>query len=246
MKFSLIIPLWNESASVPKLIRAIEESKLPQIGMKELILVNNASGDNTGTLIDEAAKSHPWIVPIHLEQNQNYGGGVYEGFKYARCDIFCYIPGDLQVMPEDVLKVYHAFLSNLTSKNKLLVKGYRTIRHDPMQTKLISKCYTFLANQLLHLHIKDVNGLPKMFHRNLMDLIPAERAKTFVFDIQILAIARTHGWIIEEVPVTFHDRREGKSSWSQKRLQVYWQTFWQTLKVRSLRYKPGIPLKNLR
>lgn len=246
MKFSLIIPLWNEGNNVAELIRVIADSGLLQLGMEELILVNNGSSDNTGVLVDEGASCHPWIVSVHLAQNHNYGGGVYEGFKRARSGLLCYIPGDLQVMPDDVVKVYQAFCDNPATKSKLFVKGRRTVRHDPLQTQLVSRVYTFLSNIILDLRIKDVNGLPKMFHRDLMDLVPAERMKSFVFDSQILSLARTNDWVIEEVPVTFHSRREGVSSWSRKRMQIYLQVFRQILQLRTLRHVPGVPLERLR
>jgi glycosyltransferase involved in cell wall biosynthesis len=245
MKFSLIIPLWNEGNNVTELIRFISDSGLFQLGMGELILVNNGSSDNTGALVDAGARRYPWIVAVHLEQNQNYGGGVYEGCKRSRSDILCYIPGDLQVMPDDVIKVYRAFCANPAPKSKLLVKGNRTVRHDPLQTQLVSRVYTILANIILDLNVKDVNGLPKIFHRNLLDLVPTERMKTFVFDSQILSLARTNGWVIEEVPVTFHSRREGVSSWSRKRMQIYVQVFRQILRLRSLRHASGIPMERL-
>jgi hypothetical protein len=70
--------------------------------------------------------------------------------------------------------------------------------------------------------------------------------KTFVFDSQIISLARTHNWTIEEIPVTFHSRREGVSSWSKKRMQVYIQVLKQIIKLRSLRKEPGIALENLR
>ena len=245
MKFSLIIPLWNESNNIIQLIGVISDSGLFELGMEELILVNNGSSDNTGELVDQGALRFPWVVPVHLDKNQNYGGGVYEGCKRSSSDILCYIPGDLQVMPNDVISVYKAFCANSAPKSKLLVKGYRTIRHDPLQTQFISRIYTLLANLILDLKVKDVNGLPKIFHRNLLDLVPAERMKTFVFDSQILSLARTNDWNIEEVPVTFHSRREGTSSWSRKRIQIYIQVFCQILKLRSLRHASGIPLERL-
>jgi glycosyltransferase involved in cell wall biosynthesis len=246
MKFSLIIPLWNEGENVVELIRVIADSGLPQAGMAELILVNNGSADQTGALIDAAAGQHPWIVPVHLAQNLNYGGGVYEGFKYARSELLCYIPGDLQVMPDDVLRVYQAFCAHPAPKQALFVKGHRTVRHDPRQTQLVSHVYTFLANRILRLRVKDVNGLPKLFHRALMDLVPAERMRTFVFDSQILALARQHAWTIEEIPVTFHSRRVGVSSWSRKRFQVYLQVLRQVVRLRALRGAPGVPLERRR
>jgi glycosyltransferase involved in cell wall biosynthesis len=245
LSFSLIIPLWNEGKNVAELIRVIAESELTRSGMAELILVNNGSADNTGALVDEGASRYQWIVPVHLEQNQNYGGGIYEGCKRARTDLFCYIPGDLQVLPDDVVMVAQMFSNHTAPKEKLFLKGNRTIRHDPLQTRLVSRVYTVLANLILGLRIKDVNGLPKLFHRSLLDLVPEERMRTFVFDSQLISIARTQQWAIEEVPVTFHSRREGVSSWSRKRIEVYVQVFRQLLRLRALRNSPGITLERL-
>ena len=245
MKFSLIIPLWNESNNIEELVRVIVDSGLPEKGMQELILVNNGSTDNSCELIDNAAKQHDWIKPVHLSQNENYGGGVYEGFKYAKTDVLCYIPGDLQVMPADVISAYKSFVNNCADKSKLFVKGHRTVRHDPYETQIISRIYTFLANLVLNLRIKDVNGLPKMFHRSLVDLVPNERMKTFVFDSQLISLARTNNWVIEEIPTTFHSRREGVSSWSRKRVQVYLEILRQIIKLRKLRKASGIPLDRL-
>ncbi|MES2823700.1 MAG: glycosyltransferase family 2 protein [Pseudomonadota bacterium] len=246
MSFSLIIPLWNEGNNVAELVHAIAKSGLAENGMKELVLVNNGSGDNTGELVDTASSMYSWIVPVHLDVNHNYGGGVYEGFKRATTNVFCYIPGDLQVMPEDVVRVYKSFLESKEPYDKLFIKGNRTVRHDPLQTQVVSWVYTVLANLILRLKIKDVNGLPKMFHRSLMDLVPTQRMKTFVFDSQIISIARTNNWTIKEIPVTFHSRREGVSSWSSKRIQVYIQVFRQLLALRSLRRAEGVPLERLR
>lgn len=246
MRFSLVIPLYNEGRNVAELVRVIEASGLPEGPMEELILVDNGSTDETGRLVDECAATRPWLVPVHLAANQNYGGGVYEGFKHARCEILCYIPGDLQVMPDDVQKVAARFSAHPSGPHKLFVKGRRTVRHDPFQTRLVSRVFTFLGNLLLGLRVRDVNGLPKMFHRSLVDLVPAERMRTFIFDAQLLSLARANGWTLEEIPVTFHGRREGVSSWSGRRLKVYAEVFRQLLRLRSLARAPGVPLGRLR
>jgi len=246
VKFSLIVPLWNEGKNVCDLISMLADSGLPEDGMGELILINNGSDDNTGKYIDEGAEKYSWIIPVHLNENENYGGGVYEGFKYATNDILGYIPGDLQVSSDDVVKVWNTFRDSLNNTENLFVKGNRTVRYDPFQTKFVSIIYTVLANIILGLGVKDVNGLPKLFHRSLIDLVPIVRMKTFVFDSQIISLARVNGWSIKEVPVTFHSRRQGVSSWSRKRMHVYITVFKQLIQLRSLRHANGVKMERLR
>jgi glycosyltransferase involved in cell wall biosynthesis len=244
MKFSLVIPLWNEGHNVESLVEVISKSGLHHAGMNELVLVNNGSNDNTAELVDLAANKHKWILPVHLPLNLNYGGGVYEGFKYAKEDILCYIPGDLQVLPDDVLKIFNCYKENSHNSN-IFVKGNRVKRFDSRQNQFVSSVYTWLANRFLGLKVEDVNGLPKMFSRDLVDLIPAERMKSFVFDSQLLSVARTNKWKIYEIGVTFHARREGVSSWSKKRLRIYLQVLMQILRLRKLRNEPGVKLSRI-
>lgn len=244
MKFSLVIPLWNEGHNVDSLVEVISKSGLHQAGMSELVLVNNGSNDNTAELVNMAANNYEWILPVHLPINLNYGGGVYEGFKYAHEDIFCYIPGDLQVLPDDVIKIFNFYKEN-SHNAKIFVKGNRVKRLDSRQNQFVSSVYTWLANRFLGLRVKDVNGLPKMFGRELVDLIPAERMKSFVFDSQLLSVARNNNWNIYEVDVTFHARREGVSSWSKKRLRIYLQVLTQILRLRKLKNEPGVKLNRI-
>lgn len=233
MQFSLIVPLWNEAKNLPALVAMLEASGLHENGMAEAVLVNNGSTDDTRRLIEGFAEEKPWIKPLHLPQNLNYGGGVYEGCRHASSDVYAYIPGDLQVSANDLAKVWETFRAlSGSGGSSLLVKGVRTKREDPLHTQVVSVVYTFLANTALGLRIRDVNGLPKMFHRDLLGLLPPERAVDFVFDTQLILAARGAGWIIEEVPVTFHGRREGVSSWSNKRMNIYWSTLRQIMLMR--------------
>ncbi len=245
--FSLVIPLWNEGENITQLVEHIHRSGLPEKGMTELIAINNGSTDQTAELLEQLSDQYNWLIPVHLKDNLNYGGGVYEGMKYTCEDTVCYVPGDLQVMPDDIEKVHRIF-SETENKHpeKLFVKGQRTVRHDPLQTRIVSRVYTMLGNLILGLDVRDVNGLPKMFHRSLLDTVPEQRMVTFIFDSQLIYLARRNKWHILEVPVTFHSRREGISSWSGKRLKVYVEVFRQLIALRSLKSEPGIPLERLR
>lgn len=240
LEFSLIIPLYNEANNIAPLIDEIALTSLVQDGLQKVILVNNGSQDDTGPIIDQLAKKYPWVKAVQQKENLNYGGGVYEGCQHAATPFVGYIPGDRQVSPGDVVRVWQHLKSNhATYGDKIFVKGRRTVRHDGMNTRFVSVVYTILANLILNLRVTDLNGLPKIFHRSLLAHLPAERMRTFVFDAQLLTTARQHHWTILEIPVTFHARRAGVSSWSSKRLSTYKTTFMQILRLRKLRKLPS-------
>lgn len=235
MDFSLVVPLWNEEKNVPLLVRDLVESGLLQNGLSQVILVNNGSTDRTGAIVHDLARQYRWIKGVHLPENLNYGGGVYEGLKHCRTDIVAYIPGDLQVSAGDLLKVWERYRAACAQRqNRALVKGRRTVREDGWNTRVVSVIYTVLANILLGVRVKDVNGLPKMFHKDLLNFLPDTKMKTFVFDVQLLLTARKNRWPVHEVPVAFHARRQGVSSWSRKRANVYRATLKQMFQLKRL------------
>jgi glycosyltransferase involved in cell wall biosynthesis len=221
---SLIVPLFNEQANVRNLVERVLHSGLPESGLAELILVENGSRDDTRRIVRELAASHSLIKPTYLDSNEGYGGGVYRGLRAATSDVVGYMPGDLQVTPEDVLKVWRASQELMRGGvARYLAKGVRTQRHDGLQTIIPSYVYTALGNAMLGLRVRDINGLPKLFTRELVDRIPERRMQSFTFDAQLLALACHDGYELREVSVCFHARRQGVSSWGAKRIRTYAQ-----------------------
>jgi glycosyltransferase involved in cell wall biosynthesis len=236
MEFSLIIPLWNEGKNVEPLIEMLVESRMFERGMKEVLLIDNGSTDETAKVVEKHTKNISWITVYNLDENLNYGGGVYYGITKSETDLVAYIPGDLQVSTKDLEKVWLAYKKQCKYYgDKIFVKGHRITREDPLQTQFVSHVYTFLANVILGLKIKDVNGLPKLFNKEILNHLPSPRAINFVFDTQLLLASRKLSWHIEEVEVTFHGRREGVSSWSGKRFKVYWETIKQIVSMRGFK-----------
>lgn len=232
--FDLVIPLWNEADNLAELVANLDRSGLVGHGLHRAILVNNGSHDQTGALLDELTVDRPWIQAVHLTENQGYGGGIVHGFRQASAPYVAYMPGDNQVSCTDLARVWRGVevLRRRGCDEALFVKGWRYRRLDPHSMRFVSTVYTRLANGLLRLGTRDVNALPKCFDRRLVDALPDHPYTTFTLEPLLLVIARRLGFRLAEVPVTFYARSRGASSWSGKRLRVYWQTFWQMYALR--------------
>ncbi len=239
---SIVIPLWNEAANLPKLFEMLASTEAIRSGAcVEVVLVNNGSTDGSRDLLADLAAIHSWAILVELEQNRNYGGGIYEGCRYVSSDYVCYIPGDLQYLAADIDAVIAAFRRVPDAdKFRTVVKGARIVRKDSDALRLVSGVYTRIANTILDLKVRDVNGLPKLFSISLLDALPNVRMNNFVFDAQLLFVARISGYCIQEVDVQFHARRNGVSSWSGKRVRVYLDSFIKLFTVRAQRRKPGV------
>lgn len=237
MNFSLVIPLYNEEKNIRFLIDEIDKSRLVDQGMTEVVLINNGSQDNSHTVLAELAQTRKWMSVVHLQNNLNYGGGIQHGISVAKNDVVSFIPGDLQVSIEDLSRVWMEYQTQASKRpdSQFMVKGNRIQRMDKWSTKLVSYVYTFLSNLILQLGVSDVNALPKMFSKKLVNLVKGEKQITFVWDSQLIYTARRNNWSIIEIPVSFHARREGISSWSGKRLKIYFLTIRKMFYIRSLR-----------
>tara|TARA_B110001454_G_scaffold219057_1_gene249606 strand:+ start:45698 stop:46411 length:714 start_codon:yes stop_codon:yes gene_type:complete len=237
MNFSLVIPLYNEEKNIRFLIDEIDKSRLVDQGMSEVVLINNGSHDNSQTILEELAQTRNWMSVVNLKNNLNYGGGIQYGIGIAKNDVVSFIPGDLQVSIEDLSRIWDEYQkqSKLIPSSNFMVKGNRIQRMDKWSTKFVSYVYTFLSNLILNLKTSDVNALPKMFSRKLVALVKGEKQITFVWDSQLIYTARRNDWSIIEIPVSFHARREGISSWSGKRLKIYFLTIRKMFYIRSLR-----------
>ncbi len=246
LSLELVIPLYNEARNIERLLEGIRSSGLLTEGLESLILVDNGSQDSTGGMIQELGRRHRWIRPVIITPNNQYGGGIYEGFRHTCAEFVGMMPGDNQVAPGDLLRVWQrlVYLCGQVDIQSLLVKGHRTKRQDGMNTRLAGAVYTMLANRILGLGVRDVNGLPKIFHRSLLDMLPRTRMKTFTFDAQLLETARRNDWMIEEVEVKYlaRDRRAGVSSRSQKQMASHRETISQLFEIRRLRSSPTIPM----
>lgn len=231
---TIVIPLWNEAENVEALVEMLSQVSAVRHGQGKVILVNNGSIDRTGDLAAQMAMTRAWLKVVHLPANLNYGGGILQGCRQAETPYLCFIPGDLQYAADDVDRVLKRLEEHHAQGRgaSILVKGSRRERRDGAAASFVSSTYTLASNAVLRLGVRDVNGLPKAFHRALLEALPPLAMHTFVLDAQLLYCARLSGWEIDEVNVTFHRRAAGKSSWSGKRIRVYLKSLGQLFQVR--------------
>ena len=101
---SIIIPCYNESKNLEKLIKNIKKI-LEQVNFNiEVILVNNGSTDNTENKLQELLKENKKIKVVNIEKNIGYGNGILAGLSYAKNNYLGWTHADLQCDFNDCLK----------------------------------------------------------------------------------------------------------------------------------------------
>lgn len=120
MRFSLVIPCYNEAANLPLLLdRCKELTCRPDI---EVILVDNGSTDNSSQVLLNLLPQYPGCRSVRVDENQGYGLGIISGLRAAKGEILGWTHADMQTDPLDALRGLEVFEQN---GNDVFVKGRR-------------------------------------------------------------------------------------------------------------------------
>jgi dolichol-phosphate mannosyltransferase len=207
----VVIPTYNEAEN----LRAIVVAVLSQ-GSFDVLVVDDNSPDGTGALADRLAAEYPNRVGVlHRPGKQGLGTAYRAGFTYALARGYDYIfemDADFSHDP-GALPGLRTALDNAD-----LVLGSRYVHggstpHWPFARRLLSMAGSKYAAVLLGLPFHDLTGGFKGFSARVLKSLDLEaiRSSGYAFQIEVTYRAYTSGFRIVEHPITFVDRRLGKS-----------------------------------
>lgn len=209
-KLSVVIPAYNEKATIEEIVCRIKAVDLGDIE-KEIIVVDDGSKDGTREIL----KNIPGIHYIFHEKNLGKGGAVKTGFRNATGDIVIVQDADLEYDPDDYLAMIRPILDGKTE----VVNGVRIQpERDERRKKslywvswLANNVITWLTN-ILYLHYsKEYEGCYKAFTKRLVDGIEV-KTNNFDFDNELICKILKRGYKIVDVPIKYCPRsyEEGK------------------------------------
>lgn len=214
-ELSIIMPCYNESRNLPIIVERLA-AFWPAVNF-ELILVNNGSRDDSERVLQElAAKGTGFLRTVRIETNKGYGHGVLTGLKAARADLVAYSHADIQTPPEDVIRAFQLAKENGLDLRQALVKGERINRRKEEQAT--TKGLEMIAFWLLGYRVFDMNGQPKLFHRDLLQSLK-DAPDDFSFDVYVMYKAVQKGLKVVTFPVDFGLRLHGQSHWASSRIK---------------------------
>ena len=214
-KVSIVIPVYNEGATVQDLIRKVIEAPLPENVTREIICVNDCSKDNTGSKLDELPGLFPQsnFTVFHKPVNEGKGAALRDGFSRATGDVVIVQDADLEYDPQDYAKLIEPIVDNRAD----VVFGSRFIG-EPHRVlyfwhTLGNKFLTMLSNMFTNLNLTDMEVCYKVFRKDVLDRIQI-KCNRFGFEPEITAkVAKMRPRLrIYEVGVAYYGRsyEEGK------------------------------------
>lgn len=231
MKICVVIPTYNEKENVRAITEKIFSMPLDDL---EIIFVDDGSPDGTAPLIKELQHRFP-IHLIERPKKMGIGSAYVAGFKHALRNGAEYIfemDADLSHDPLDIPKLLAAAEGGVD-----LVIGSRRVPGGKivgwnLRRHLTSLGATWLSSLLLGLKTKDVTAGFRCYRRAVLEKFNLDKIKSggYAFQEETLYRAERAGFKIIEVPVTFYDRKAGKSKLSKKDIIEF---FWIILKLRA-------------
>ncbi len=214
-KLSIFFPMWNEEDYIRRTLAAATDVcefliSHKEIGDYELIVVDDASTDDTGRLADEIAAADPHVVVVHHPVNRKLGGSIKTGLATATGDLVLYTDADL---PFEMLELVKA-IRILRHYDADMVSAYRHDRTSEGPRRAVySWAYNWLVTSAFGIHIRDVNFAFKLCRRSMLDQIELSSEGSFI-DAELVVRASRMGFRIMQIGVDYFPRTRGVSTLS--------------------------------
>ena len=208
MKLSVVIPCYNESSTIARIIAEVRASPHPD---KEIIVVDDASTDGTRDKL--AGELRPLVDRLVMhEVNQGKGAALRSGIRAATGDVVIIQDADLEYDPNE----YPKLLAPIAEDRADVVFGSRFMGGAPHRVlyfwhRLGNGFLTLLSNMFTNLNLTDMETCYKAFRREIIQSIQIEEDR-FGFEPEITAKVAKMGVRIYEVGISYYGRTyaEGK------------------------------------
>jgi dolichol-phosphate mannosyltransferase len=214
----VVLPTYEEAENLPGIAFAI----LAAVPGATLLVVDDNSPDGTGRIADDLARNEPRIRVRHRPGKDGIGRAYLDGFQVARdagATVICQMDADWSHDPT----MLPWLLAPIGDDNADLVIGSRYVKGGHvldwgLGRRLISRCGSLFARTVLSLRPHDLTGGFKAWRASTLAAIPSDgvHAGGYVFQIEMTYRAARGGARIREVPITFQDRRVGRSKMSRR------------------------------
>lgn len=161
MDISVVIPLLNESKSLPELEAWIRRVMDENGFTYEIIFIDDGSTDDSWEVIERLSGINPHVKAIKFLRNFGKSAALQIGFESASGDVVITMDADLQDNPEEIPALYRM----ITEENYDLVSGWKKVRHDPLSKTLPTKLFNAVTRKLSGIPLHDFNCGLKAYRR---------------------------------------------------------------------------------
>jgi dolichol-phosphate mannosyltransferase len=211
------VPTYNERENIESLVRALGEVLDPS--RDRVLVIDDGSPDGTGEIADRLATELPWLDVLHRTSKEGIGRAYLAGFERALAtgaELVLEMDCDFSHDPKSVPRLIAACEDGADlALGSRWVEGGGTENWGLLR-RFVSRGGSLYARLVLGVGIRDLTGGFKCFRRAVLETIDRDAisARGYGFQIEGTYRAIRAGFRVVEIPITFVDRRVGKSKMS--------------------------------
>jgi dolichyl-phosphate beta-glucosyltransferase len=208
---TLILPAYNEARVIPTTI-AEAVRYFDSHGLSYEIIVSADGTDGTREIVRDLARSNPALTAIGADARRGKGLGIREAVAIAVGNIIGYADADNKVPIEEYDKFRPVLAAGIECAIGTRRGGATIERAQPLYRRLGSKGFLYFMQTIVGLPgINDTQCGFKFFQRDCAkELFRRQKVDAYMFDVEILAIARRLGYRIQQVPVRWRDDADSR------------------------------------
>ncbi|MEM0994162.1 MAG: glycosyltransferase family 2 protein [Bacteroidota bacterium] len=225
-RLSIVIPAYNEAATIAEILKRIETVDLAEGVEKEIVVIDDCSKDQTSAIVEAYKVSSDIPIRCFVQpKNQGKGAAIRRGIQQAAGDYIIIQDADLEYDPAE----YNLLLDPILAGKADVVYGSRFMGSRPHRVLFFwhsvgNRFLTLLSNMFTDLNLTDMETCYKLFKASIVKGIDLKENR-FGFEPEVTAkIAKLKGIRIYEVGISYFGRtyQEGKKiNWKDGFRAIY-------------------------
>ncbi len=153
LDISIVIPLLNESESLPELEAWIARVTQENNYAYEVVFIDDGSTDNSWEVIQSLSEKNSNIKGIRFRRNYGKSAALNVGFNAAKGNVIITMDADLQDSPDEIPGLYKKVIEEKYD----LVSGWKKKRYDPITKTLPTKLFNWATRKMSGIYLHDFN-----------------------------------------------------------------------------------------
>lgn len=225
-RLCVVVPTYNEARNLPELTLQIEKTLYPT--SFRLIIVDDSSPDGTARVAEELNRLFGNVDVMSRVTKSGLGSAIQAGLRaaLAMTDVerIVTLDADLSHDPREIPRLLQASLKADLVQGSRYVGNGRAIGWGPRR-RLISFVANLVCRTLMRASVRDCTGNFRVYSRKCAEMIvDSSGQEGFEWVVEALFIAKSHQFVVKEVPITFVNRKTGKTKLKNKEI-VSWAFF---------------------